>query len=371
MRDGGFNGFKFSDSSFIISCLQREYESVLLMNETLQNLVREKLCPEGVWELSDAMKSVLSYHISRLPKKQVTETDTRYPVCAASMLAFLEVFFARHYFQIQNSLISYMLSREFLDILISGVVRFLDIGSGPAVASLAVTDILACILEYFRDLGVMPRDNAVKILYVLNDTSGICLGTGISMLKNYFRVGGKRGSGAIRNQIITIQRAFPDNINQLRRIARNFGIYNIATLSYVVVPLSEDSGLHNLVNGLLKVEELCDPAGRILILQDKFNVSLMRRISKAVGASNQKEELTQQLYPNRNANETYSYSYYSCLYSPNKEMTDMQNYLKGLSPYHAVTFDRAASVFEYVPDFRRFSAKADRDILIETANCID
>ena len=341
------------------------------MNETLQDLVREKLCPEGVWELSDTMKLVFSHHTSRLPKRQVTEIETRYPVCAASMRAFLEVFFTRHYFQIQNSLISYMLSREFLDILMSGVVRFLDIGSGPAVASLAITDILACILEYSRDLGVMPRDNAVKVLYVLNDTSGICLGTGISMLKNYFRVGRKRGSGATRNQIITIQRAFPDNINQLRRIARNFGIYNIATLSYVVVPLSEDSGLHNLANGLLKVEELCNRAGRILILQDKFNVSLMRQISKAIGVSSQKEELTQQMYPSRNANETYSYSYYSCLYSPNREMTAKQNRFGDPLPYRAVTFGRATSVFENIPDFGRLSAKADRDILIEAANGID
>ncbi len=341
------------------------------MNETLQDLVREKLCPYGVWELSDAMKSVLSYHISRLPKKQVTETDTRYPVCAASMRAFLEVFFARHYFQIQNSLITYMTSQKFLENLMRGHVRILDIGSGPAVASLAVTDILACVLEYLGYSEGQPRGKAVEVMYVLNDTSGICLGTGIGMLKNYFRVGRKHSSGVIHNQIITVQKAFPDNINQLRRISRNFGIYDIATFSYVVVPLNEDGGIHNLVNGLLKVEELCNHAGRILILQDKFNVSLMRRISKAIGTSSQKEELTQQLYPNRNANETYSYSYYSCLYSPSKEMTDKQNYLKGLSPYQAVTFGRAASAFENIPDFGRFSAKADGDILIEAANGID
>jgi len=272
-----------TQTSILLPSQKMGSDNTLLMSKTLQDFVREKLFPDGVWELSDTMKLVLNYHMSRLPKKEVTENDARYPICAAGMRAFLEVFFARHYFQVQNSLISYMLSQGFLDILMSGAVRFLDIGSGPAVASLAVTDILACILEYSRDLGVLPRDNAVKVLYVLNDTSGICLGTGISMLKNYFRVGRKHGSGAIRNQIITIQRAFPDNINQLRRIARNFGIYDIATLSYVVVPLSEDSGLHNLANGLLKVEELCNRAGRILILQDKFNVSLMRQISKAIG----------------------------------------------------------------------------------------
>lgn len=341
------------------------------MNSILQNLVREKLCPNGVWEISDAMKLVLNYHMSRLPKKDVAETEVRYPTCASGMRAFLEIFFTRHYFQIQNSLIAYMTAQEFLDILMRGYIRILDIGSGPAVASLAIADILSCILECSRDLGVMPISNGVKVVYVLNDTSGICLGTGISMLKNYLRVSRNHGRGAIDNQIIAVQKAFPDNINQLRRISRNFGPYDIATFSYVVVPLNEDGGTHNLVNGLLKVEELCDPAGRILILQDKFNVSLMQRISKAVDASNQKEELTQQLYPNRNANETYSYSYYSCLYSPNKEMTDMQNCLKGLSPYHAVTFGRSASVFEDVPDFRRFSAKADRDILIETANGIN
>jgi len=234
------------------------------MSNTLQNLVKEKLCQNGVWEISDAMKLVLKYHTSRLPKKDVAETEVRYPTCASGMRAFLEVFFTRHYFQIQNSLISYMLSQEFLNILMSGVVRFLDIGSGPAVASLAITDILSCILECSRDLGVMPISNGVKVLYVLNGTSSICLGTGISVLKNYLRVSRNHGRGANDNQIIAIQKAFPDNINQLRRISRNFGPYDIVTFSYVVVSLNEEGGIRNLVNGLLKVEELCDPDGRIL-----------------------------------------------------------------------------------------------------------
>jgi len=371
MRGSSFNSFKFSDSSFIIGCLQRDYESALLMNETLQDLVREKLCPEGVWELSDTMKLVLSHHTSRLPKRQVTEIETRYPVCAASMRAFLEVFFTRHYFQIQNSLITYMASQEFLDILMRGHMRILDIGSGPAVASLAITDILSCILEYLGHSGGQPRGKAVEVIYVLNDTSGICLGNGLGMLRDYLRVSRKHSGGAICNRMISIQGAFPGNINQLRRIACNLGPYDIATFSYVVVPLNEDSGLHSIAEGLLKVEELCNRTGRILILQDRFNVSLMRQLGKAIDVSSQKEELTQQVYPSRNANETYSYSYYNCLYSPNREMTAKQNRLGGLSPYHAVTFGKAASVFENIPDFGRFSAKADGDILIEAANGID
>jgi hypothetical protein len=62
------------------------------MNGTLQNLVYKSLCPDGIWQLSDAVKSVLRCQISRLPKSSVSETDTRYPTTPASMRAFLDVF---------------------------------------------------------------------------------------------------------------------------------------------------------------------------------------------------------------------------------------------------------------------------------------
>jgi len=286
------------------------------MSGTLKNLVYKGLCPDGIWQLSDAVRSVLRYQISRLPRSNVSETDTRYPTTPASMRAFLNVFFSRHFFQSQNSLIDYMTSQDFLNIVDSGHLRILDVGSGPAVTSLAVTDMLACLLENLEYVGEWPKGKIVNITYVLNDTSGICLGTGQDMLRNYFRVRTGHTKSIINNHMISIDNAFPDNMNQLQRVRLNFGTYDIIILSYVTLPLNEENGFGGLVNGLLNIGRLCSHRGRMLILQDKFQTSLVRRMSKAIGISSEKQVLTQQVYPKRNDNETYTYVYYRCLYAP-------------------------------------------------------
>jgi len=159
------------------------------MGRALQNLVREELCPNGIWQLTNIMKSGLIYQICRLPEGEVSEIGTRYPQSPAEMRAFLVKFFTRHYFQTQNSLIDYMTSQDFLDIIGSGYLRILDIGSGPAVASLAITDMLACIIRNLGYMGEWPKSRTVKITYVLNDISSICLAAGQQMLNNCFRIG--------------------------------------------------------------------------------------------------------------------------------------------------------------------------------------
>lgn len=286
------------------------------MSGTLQNLVYKGLCPDGIWRLSDAARSVLRYQISRLPRSNVSETDTRYPATPASMRAFLDVFFARHFFQSQNSLVDYMTSQDFLNIVGSGHLRILDVGSGPAVASLAITDMLACLLEHLGCVGEWPKGETVNITYVLNDTSSICLGTGQDMLRNYFRMRTGHTKSIINNHMISIHKAFPDNMSQLQRVRLNLGIYDIIIFSYIISPLNEESGFNSLVNGLFNIERLCSHRGRVLVLQDKFQTSLVRRLSKAIGISSEKKVLTQQVYPKRNDNETYTYVYYRCLYAP-------------------------------------------------------
>jgi ribosomal protein RSM22 (predicted rRNA methylase) len=289
------------------------------MSGTLQNLIYESLCPDGIWQLSDAMRSVLRYQISRLSRGVVSETDTRYPTTPASMRAFLKVFFARHFFQTQNSLIDYMTSQDFLNIVGSGHLRILDVGSGPAVASLAVTDVLVFLLEYLGCVGGWPKSKTVNITYVLNDTSSICLGTGQDMLRNYFRMRTEYTKSIIKNYVFSLHKAFPDNMGQLQRISLNFGKYDIIIFSYVISPLNEENGFNSLVRGLFNIERLCSYRGRVLILQDKFQTSLVRRMSKAIGISSEKKVLTQQVYPKRNDNETYTYVYYRCLYAPSEK----------------------------------------------------
>ena len=288
------------------------------MNRTLKNLVLKDLCLDGIWQLTDVMKSVLRYHISHLPHRKVSEDETRYLRSPADMRAFLVKFFVRHYLQTQNSLLDYMKSQDFLETIRDRHLRILDIGSGPAVTSLAITDMLACVLRHLRDEGDKSR-NKIIVDYTLNDISGFCLGTGQQMMTDYFRICARQSSQITHGQIFRLEKAFPKNMNQLRRINCKLGSYDIATLSYVMSPLNENTNFKDLVNGLLNIESLFSRNGRILILQDKFQPVIMRKISRALDISRQKEESTQEVYPKRNANETYTYSYYCCLYPPAKK----------------------------------------------------
>ncbi len=294
-----------------------------LMENTLRNDVKKELCPDGIWQLTDVMEATLERQISRLPKGEVSETDTRYPTTTTSMRAFLEVFFTRHYFQVQNSLFDYITSDDFFNTLESGTMQILDVGCGPAVASLAITEMLSRILKNLREAGDWPESGKIKIDYILNDTSGLCLGIGRQMLTNYFRRTNGTGNGVTCNRIISIQKAFPDNMSQLRRIKFNLNAFDIVTFSYVVVPLSEDNKSKSLVDGLLNVEELCNHDGRILILQDKFQEDLIRNIGQEIENSCDKQTLTQEIFPKRTENEINTYTYYQCLYAP--KLTDVQS----------------------------------------------
>jgi len=294
------------------------------MDKPLQNLVQDRLSPGGIWQLIEPTRSVLRYQTSTLPKRSVSEIDARYPVTPASMRAFLDAFFTRHYFQVQNSLVSYTTSPDFVDLISSGHLRILDVGSGPAVAALAITDILACVLEYVQTVSSWSTSKLIDVTYVLNDTSGICLAVAQRMLADYFRRGRANGATVIQGRTFTVQKPFPDSLVQIRRIAHNVGAYDIVVMSYVVGPLIEDHGLNTLVNGLLSVERLCNDNGRILIVQDRFSGALMRRISRAIGISTYRKELTQQVYPDRDVGEIRTYWYYDCLYGPRNEAATHQ-----------------------------------------------
>ena len=290
------------------------------MDKVLKNLIKSELCPNGIWQLSDVMKSILRRQIHRLPKNKVSETEARYPKSPAGMRAFLVKFFTRHYFQTQNSLFDYMISQDFLDTIRFGHLKILDVGSGLAVSSLAITDKFSCILNHLKGLGERPKRNVIKMTCVLNDTSGLCLGTGHHMLADYFRFGRIYDRRIITDRIISIQKAFPANFRQLRRIKCNIGTYDIIVFSYIISPLNEDEGFNGLIDGLLRTRDFCGHNGRILILQGRFQKSLLRRISGAIGTSSYKQELIQCVYPKRNENETYTYAYYCCLYKPFNQM---------------------------------------------------
>lgn len=286
------------------------------MKKTLKELISKELRPDGTCHLTNVMKSVLRLQLSRLPRGEVSEGERRYPTSPVGMRAFLVRFFTRHILQTQNSLLEYMISEDFLEIIGNGNLRALDIGCGPAVASLAISDMVRCILRLVGEGGNCPKTKRLGVDYVLNDTSGICLGTGQRMPADYFRILGRQAGAMVRRRTISIQRAFPDNMNQIRRIMLSSGFFDIIVLSYVVSPLDEHTGLKGLLAGLRNLETLCGRRGRILILQDRFEAKLMGRIGRALREPSRRKESRQEIFPIRNVKESYTYSYYSCLYSP-------------------------------------------------------
>lgn len=297
------------------------------MEGILQNFIQGEICPEGIWRLTNVIRSVLRRQILQLPQREVSENETRYPTTPPGMRAFLETFFTRHFFQLQNSLFDFMTSEVFIDTVLSGQLHILDIGSGPAVASLAITDLLICILKCLINTRKYPKHRVFNVTYVLNDIEPVCLGTGRNMLSNYLKIQQSEHDVIISGQTIGIHKAFPNNMHQIGRIKRNVGGFDVKTFSYVLIPLSEDNRFDEIIDGLVSVEECCSRNGAILILQDQFRESLIRRIGRTIGVSTCKGELTQQVYSDKNTSDTHTYTYYSCLYNPDSKAAIGRNYV--------------------------------------------
>ncbi len=293
------------------------------MSNELYEKVIEEICQNGNWQLGDVMEKLLKLQINRLPRRDVPEEEARCPTSPAGMRAFLDTFFARHYFQVQNSLLEYLTSENFLELLNTQDLNILDIGAGPAVASLAITDIIVRTITQMGRISVKPNPKIVKIRYVLNDTSNICLGTGQELIKNYFKLNHRENRGLFPVGTFSLEKEFPASISQMRRICRNLGFYSIIVLSYVVNPLSEEQGFADTIRGLKQVETMCNPIGRLLIVQDKFSESVVRRIARLMGESCQKDVLTQFVYSSKNNNDSYAYQYYCCLFNPNNCTSDL------------------------------------------------
>jgi ribosomal protein RSM22 (predicted rRNA methylase) len=302
---------------------EKDVSETAYLSCELRKRVSDELCPDGSWRLSNVMEKLLRLQMNSLSQGTVSEEETMYPTQPASMRAFLDTFFARHYFQVQDSLLEYMTSEEFLNLLDNRELNVLDIGSGPAVASLAITDMLACMLRHLEGISLQAYAKEIGMRYVLNDTAGICLGVGWQMLENYFRLNRQHGQ-LHQDGMFAIEKGFPSNMIQLKRLHENIGPYDITNFSYVVNPLNEEEGLKNLSAGLLQVEKLCSANGRILILQDRFSVSLMRRIVRAIGQSCRKRVLSQHVYSTGNSKAIYSYLYYCCLFAPSKSNIELK-----------------------------------------------
>lgn len=283
------------------------------INSKLKEAVKERLCPDEQWKFSQLVESLLKRKINNLPERNVTDEETRYPLDFAGMRTFLEKFFARHYFQVQNSLLDYVTSDDFTDRYNSGKLNILDIGSGPAIASLAVIDMLNNIFGYTENVNPLRKLDNIHTNIVLNDAVKVCLGTRKELLQAYFK---STRCDLSKKTILQSDKEFPSNIKQLKRIANNYGKFDLVILSYVIIPLSEQDNIEIIADAIRDAESFSNRNGRILILQDRFRKNLVDRLTKAIGREYKKEELIQQVYSPDNSNEYHKYEYFSCLFSP-------------------------------------------------------
>jgi ribosomal protein RSM22 (predicted rRNA methylase) len=272
--------------------------------------------PEEARRLSVPLRSLLDREIARLPNGDVSEHETRYPVDAAGIRAFLSTFFTRHLFQLQNSLLDYMASRTFSGTREVDSLRILDVGSGPAVASLALMDIAENLRETGMGADFQHEALLSRTVHVLNDTSAVCLATGKHMRAEYLRRKQNRPFTLGGPRILTLQSPFPGNLHQLRRMASALGGYDIVFLSYVVHPVTETCGLQGFAQAVRTLGDLCRPTGRVLIIQDKFQESVLRELAQMLGIDCREQTVAQEIYPPRGENDTYTYTYYDCLYVP-------------------------------------------------------
>ena len=175
--------------------------------------IKAILAPDGCWQIQEDILEILQQEINRLPnKKDVSEQQCRYPETPAAMRAFLEKFFVRHFFQVQDSLLTDDVFKLILNIFnASGPVTILDVGAGPAVASLGLLNVLS-------QCGMMRQNTAIRI--IMNDTSKICLESGQRMLDAFICKNNKHIPKLSVQQLNT---QFPENLSAIKRTVSRWG----------------------------------------------------------------------------------------------------------------------------------------------------
>jgi hypothetical protein len=146
------------------------------MHESLLKEVKELLAPNELWTMRPSIEEILKFEMASLPHgEEILKLERRYPTTAAALRAFLNAFFARHFFQIQDTILQPDVFERFLNVIRRGNLRIADIGCGPAVASLAILDVITAINQSIK----LPL---IRTSVVLNDVSGVSLHTGQKML---------------------------------------------------------------------------------------------------------------------------------------------------------------------------------------------
>ena len=296
------------------------------MSDVIPEHLWADLYPDGVCQPSNLIKFVLDQQMIGLPRNKVSDQETRYPVDEPSMYAFLSTFFTRHLFQAQRSLVDYVATPDFQKATRFGPLRMLDIGAGPAVASLAMLDVVHRVASR-ENPQVSTHARRAGIVHVLNDTSPICLATGKRMLAACGQSWTDAGLGVLANRVFTLPTAFPNNMPGIRRLASLVDGYDLIILSYVLSPLTDDCDSRTVVAAIETLEGLCRSHGRILVIQDKIQEPLIGRLAQRLDIEYGEQTVTQEIYPPRGPNQRYTYTYCDCLYAPRRSAVDRMRHV--------------------------------------------
>ena len=208
--------------------------------------------------------------------------------------------FARHLIQVQNSLLQEGLLAKLMEALKWGRVAILDTGSGPAVASLAVLDLLGVMLRICQ----MPP---VSVEIALNDVSAVCLEAGERLVQAYLR----RPGAPFRSVTVrSLGRGFPDSLAEIREFAVASGGLDVLLLSYVLVPLKRKMTHRSIQQAVDILLEHGSSSGLGLILQDKFNESLARTVGRNLQLSTRKASVRQAVDKEKLGREVQTYTYF-------------------------------------------------------------
>ncbi len=289
------------------------------INTQLMDEVRDYLAPQGVWTLRKETESLLGRTLSGLPRGQVSENEQRCPTTLRGVRAFMNALFARHFFQLQDSLLEFAVDLVASRSSQGEPLCFADIGSGPAVASIALIDLLDSVRQVVRKRtgeGMEP----VRLSIVLNDVSEPCLDVGRKMILS---LSGETSVSV--PQIAPVTVPFPRSITQLGRLARNLRPYDLCCMSYVLAPLQEQAGLRSVSDAVRQLLGTSIQAnGRAVILQDKFHEQLHVDVCRRLGVSSQEVQLKQTVYDTDNQNDEHTYTFFRCVFPQEAAATSKQ-----------------------------------------------
>lgn len=269
--------------------------------------VYDKICPGGIWALSPVVENLIKNEIRMLPQEEVSEQENRCPTTSAGMRSFLDRFFVRHYFQIQNAVAEDIFSEYAIGQTSYNRFRVLDIGSGPAVGVLATIEIFKAMARE----GHIIR-TPLQLEFVCIEPSEICRSMGLKMENRYFTHLHFENKNEFRVGLSDISTPFPDCLDELNSSRQNKAGFQLILLSYVLNPLFDACRIEDIQNGIEQLKSMLAPHGKILVIQDRFSGDRVKIAASLLDAEIEEQEITQKTYSTDIEREVQTYHYYVC-----------------------------------------------------------